>query len=303
MANLILLFLCLFLGVFIKKINVLPANAHQTINLFLIYVSLPFLTLYYLPKIVLSTHLLYPILVPWVQILVAFFLYYLLGKKWGWSKSLVGALTLCTGFGNTSFLGIPIINALYGEEGIKTVILVDQPGSFVAISTIGIAIAGFYSKGKNSLQQVLLQILKFPPFYAFIMGVFINIFHISVPPSLNEAFFKIGATIVPLAMFSVGLQLNVQKHSRHWKFVWLGLSYKLIISPLLFFVMYMLLLQQRGKMIEISILEAGMAPMVTAVVIASSYGLKPQFSNLLLGIGIPLSLITLGLWYLLLQFF
>lgn len=301
MANLILLFLCLFLGIFIKRINVFPANTHQVVNLFLIYISLPFITLYHLPKMTLNVELLYPILVPWGQILIAFALFYFLGKKWGWSKSLIGALTLCSGFGNTSFAGIPIINSLYGNEGIKTVIMVDQPGSFVAISTVGIGIAGFYSKGGSTLKQIVIRILKFPPFYAFIAGIFINVFNIPIHSSLEDAFLKIGATVVPLAMFSVGFQLNIQKHSRHWKYVWLGLSYKLLISPLLFFVIYMLLLNQRGDMIEISILEAGMAPMVTAAIIASSYGLKPQFSNLLLGVGLPLSFVTLALWYLLFQ--
>ncbi len=41
---------------------------------------------------------------------------------------------MCAGFGNTSFVGIPLIQAMYGEEGLKTVMLVDQPG-FVALST------------------------------------------------------------------------------------------------------------------------------------------------------------------------
>jgi predicted permease len=40
---------------------------------------------------------------------------------------LIGCLILTAGLGNTSF-GFPIIEALYGEEGLKTAILVDQPG-------------------------------------------------------------------------------------------------------------------------------------------------------------------------------
>lgn len=301
MTNLILIFLCLFLGMVAKRFKIFPANASQTINSFLIYISLPFITLYYMPKIELNASLLYPVLVPWVQILVAFVLFYFLGKSWGWSKSLIGALTLCAGFGNTSFAGLPIISALYGDEGIKTVILVDQPGSFVAISTLGVAIAGFYSKGKSSISQIFVRILKFPPFYAFVVGILLNTFRIIIPTEIDNVFLKIGATIVPLAMFSIGFQLKIQKQSKHWKFLWIGLLYKLILSPLLFFVVYMLVLKQRNDMIEISILEAGMAPMVTAVIIASSYGLKPQFSNLLMAIGLPLSFITLGLWYLLFQ--
>jgi predicted permease len=49
---------------------------------------------------------------------------------------LTGCLILTAGLGNTSFLGFPIIEALYGQEGMKTAILVDQPGTFVVLSTL-----------------------------------------------------------------------------------------------------------------------------------------------------------------------
>ncbi len=301
MTNIIILFFCFFAGVILKKTKLFPANTHISINLFLIYISLPLITLYFIPKIEINTKLLYPILVPWIQIIVAFLLFGFLGKKWNLSKGLIGSLTLCAGFGNTSFEGIPIISSLYGEQGIETVILADQPGSFVAISTLGIAIAGYYSSGKSNWKDILNQILRFPPFYAFLIGLLLNIFSVNIPISLDEAFFKIGSTIVPLAMFSVGFQLKIQKESKHWKFLWLGLLYKLILVPFFFFILYMLILKQRGNMIEISVLEAGMAPMVTASIIATAYRLKPQFSSLMVSIGLIISFFTLGLWYLLFQ--
>jgi predicted permease len=55
-------------------------------------------------------------------------------------------LILTAGLGNTSFLGFPIIEALYGQEGMKTAILVDQPGTFVVLSTLELS-ATMYSKG------------------------------------------------------------------------------------------------------------------------------------------------------------
>jgi predicted permease len=57
---------------------------------------------------------------------------------------LTGCLILTAGLGNTSFLGFPIIEALYGQEGMKTAILVDQPGTFVVLSTLGIIVATMY---------------------------------------------------------------------------------------------------------------------------------------------------------------
>jgi hypothetical protein len=50
-------------------------------------------------------------------------------------------------------LGFPI-EALYGEEGLKTAILVDQPGSFVVLSTLGILVATIYSSGNPNGFQI-----------------------------------------------------------------------------------------------------------------------------------------------------
>jgi hypothetical protein len=56
-------------------------------------------------------------------------LFLLLGKKYGWSK-IDWLLILTAGLGIRHFL-VSCIEALYGQEGMKTAILVDQPGTFV----------------------------------------------------------------------------------------------------------------------------------------------------------------------------
>ncbi len=40
-----------------------------------------------------------------------------------------------------------------------------------------------------------------------------------------------------------------------------------------------------------------MAPMITGAILASSYGLKPKLSSMMIGFGIPLSFLTLAIWY------
>ncbi|WP_321540450.1 hypothetical protein [Flavobacterium piscinae] len=40
-----------------------------------------------------------------------------------------------------------------------------------------------------------------------------------------------------------------------------------------------------------------MAPMITGAILASTYGLKPKLSSMMIGIGIPLSFLTLAFWY------
>ena len=148
MDNIILLFVCLFLGIGLRFIKSFPANGHVALNHFVIYISLPALALYYIPKIEISSQLLYPIGVAWIGFALSFLFFYTIGKWFGWSKKLIGCLILTGGLGNTSFVGFPVIEALYGQDGLQTAIIVDQPGSFVVLATLGIIVASLFSKGE-----------------------------------------------------------------------------------------------------------------------------------------------------------
>ncbi len=244
----------------------------------------------------------FPVMVPWINIILAILFFSVLGKKMNWSKTLIGALILCAGFGNTSFVGIPVIQSLYGESGLKTVMLVDQPGSFVALSTLGITIASFYSGGKIAVAEIIKKILKFPPFIAFSIAVILNLMNLTIPVAIDEVFEKLGATTVPLALVSVGSQLKWQKLDHDAKPLFWALLFKLILFPAVIFVLYFLILKQRGEMIEVAFLESAMGPMVTAAIIASAHKLEPKLCNLILGIGIPLSFVTLTIWYLAMKY-
>ena len=302
MSNLILLFVCLIIGIVLKKSKIIPENFHTSLNAFVINISLSAFSLYYISKIELNSSVIYPVLVVWIGIFAAILFFAGLGKIFGWKSSLIGALIMCAGFGNTSFVGIPLIQAMYGEEGLKTVMLVDQPG-FVALSTVGILVANFYSGSKDSLLKHLSKILKFPPFIAFVIALLLNIFSIEIPKDIDEVLMKLGATTVPLALVSVGSQMQWKKIEKKEGFhLFIGLLFKLVLLPLLILVIYKYIFHQNGDVIDICILEAAMAPMITAAIIASAHDLEPKFCNLMVAVGIPLSILTVGIWHLLLPF-
>lgn len=302
MSNLILLFVCLIIGIVLKKSKIIPDNFHTSLNAFVINISLSAFSLYYISKIELNSSVIYPVLVVWIGIFAAILFFAGLGKIFGWKTSLIGALIMCAGFGNTSFVGIPLIQAMYGEEGLKTVMLVDQPG-FVALSTVGILVANFYSGSKDSLLKHLSKILKFPPFIAFVIALLLNIFSIEIPKDFDEVLMKLGATTVPLALVSVGSQMQWKKIEKKEGFhLFIGLLFKLVLLPLIILVIYKYIFHQSGDVIDICILEAAMAPMITAAIIASAHDLEPKFCNLMVAVGIPLSILTVGIWHLLLPF-
>ena len=301
MSNLILIFVCLILGIVLKRAKIVPENFHSSLNAFVINISLSAFSLYYISKIELNSSVIFPALVPWIGIFFAIIFFYILGKIFSWKHSVIGALIMCAGFGNTSFIGIPVIQALYGEEGLKTVMLVDQPG-FIALSTVGILVANFYSGSKDSLLKHLTKIIKFPPFIAFIIALILNAFSIEIPQEIDETLLKLGSTTVPLALVSVGSQMKWKKIEKQEGFyLFLGLTFKLILYPLLILILYKYVFLQNGKIIDISVLESAMAPMITAAIIAEANHLDSKICNLMVALGIPLSFVTLAIWHYILQ--
>lgn len=71
--------------------------------------------------------------------------------------------------------------------------------------------------------------------------------------------------------------------------------------PAFILVLYVFILGKSGIIFDISIMEAAMAPMITASILASTYGLKPKLSSMMIGFGIPISFLTLAFWYWILQ--
>ena len=303
MENIILIFVCLFVGILLQKVKSFPQNSHQVLNQFVIYISLPALALFYIPKIKINSDLFYPIGVAWLGFGLSFLFFSLLGKTLGWSKKLIGCLVLTGGLGNTAFVGFPIIEALYGKEGLETAIIVDQPGTFVVLSTLGILVATYYSRGTASASAIVKKVLLFPPFIGFTIAGLMNVLHYDFADEIQVVFQKLGATVTPIALIAVGLQLTFERKSKHWGFLTLGLAFKLFLTPAFFYIFYILILGKSGKVFDVSILESAMAPMITASILASTYGLKPKLSSMMIGFGIPLSFLTLAFWFWLLQIF
>lgn len=303
MDNFLLVFICIFAAILLRETNILPKNAHQTINRIIIYLALPALVLYFIPTITFKKELIYALSMPWIAFAVSFALFFTLAKIYHWPKGLTMALILLSGLGNTSFLGIPVVQAMFGEHQVKNVLIIDQAGTFVVLSTVGLLVCFNASKEKGSLKSIITKLLKFPPFLTFLFSLSLNFLDIALPTFLVKSSQSIGALVVPLALMSIGLQLRLERNSLHWNYVALGLVCKLILIPAVVFSVYKVFMGLNTELIKVVIIESAMPPMVTAGIVAASYGIKPRFCGILVGYGIPISLITLAFWYWVVQLF
>lgn len=296
MANIILLAVCLLAGLGLKKTGRFPATTPVVLNAFIIHISLPVLAILHIHNLKPDGSLALTASMAWLLFGSAWGLFGYAGKILRLDRQMVGALILVAGLGNTSFVGLPMIEAYFGREYIGIGIIADQLGSFMVLSTLGIFVATYYSSGSISPRQMARKVLMFPPFQALMLAIILRPLHF--PDWTVTILEKLGGTLTPLALFSVGFQLHFGGIKAIAKPLAAGLSYKLLLGPALIYLLYVTILGNSGAVVNVTIFEAAMAPMITAGIIAIDHNLKPQLVGMLVGIGIPLSFVTLYFWHL-----
>jgi len=295
MANIILLALCLLAGVGLKKTGRFHSATPNVLNSFIIHISLPALTIRHIHSMAIDSSLFMTAAMPWLLFGFAWLIFGLAGKAFGIDRDTTGALVLLGGLGNTSFVGLPMIEAYFGKEQLGIGLIADQLGSFMTLSTLGIFAATCYSSGRVTPRQMIRKVLMFPPFQALIVAFIAK--PLFFPDWMLTVLEKLGSTLTPLALFSVGFQLHFGEIRELVKPLSAGLCYKLLLGPALVYLLYSVIVGATGTVLQVTIFEAAMGPMITAGIIAIDHHLKPQLVGLLIGAGIPLSFVTLHLWH------
>jgi len=300
MANFVMLVACLLAGWALRASARVGDNAHQPINALIVHLALPAVTLRTLHGFAFDAEHLLPVLMPWLLFAVGALLFWSVGRALGLTRAQVGALTLVGGLGNTSFVGLPMIETLHGQDGLGLGLLIDQLGSYLALSTIGVAAAAWYGAGDRANggvggRAMLRRIVTFPPVIALALALLLR--PLPFPPALDGALGRIGDTLAPLALLSVGMQLRLDAVREHARALVLGLSYKLVLAPALVVGLLWLADADLSMSTRVSVIEAAMPPMIGAGIVAAQANLAPRLVSMMAGVGIPIGLVTASAWH------
>ncbi|MBP7770010.1 MAG: AEC family transporter [Aliarcobacter sp.] len=295
MENFVLILLAIAIGYFINRLKIFPKDASTILNQFVIYISLPAMILLQIPKLNFSMDALIPIIISWSVMTLSVILVLLLCKFFSFSKEVTGSLLLVAILGNSSFMGIPILNAYMGESALPYVLVYDQLGTFIALATYGTFIASYYSnKSQITFKIITFKVLTFPPFISLVLALFL--IGTKFNPLISKVLTSFSNTIVPIALVAVGLQLQFKLPKEDIKPFSVALIVKLIIAPIIAIIICKIFMWENQASI-VSIMEAGMAPMITAGAIASMAGLAPRLSSAIVGYGILISFLTTAILY------
>ena len=299
MENFILILLCIALGYAVQKFRVFSDDAAITLNQFVIYFSLPAMILLQVPKLSFSMELIIPVVIAWTVMGVTALVTLYASRWFGFSKEVTGALMLVTVLTNSSFMGIPLISAYMGTKVLPYVLVYDQLGTFFALSIYGTFIVSYYShKSEISMKMIAFKVFTFPPFVTLLIAL--SLMGIEFNDTVTKVLAHMASTIIPVGLVAVGLQLKLRLTRDEIKPFTTSLAIKLFLAPLIA-IGVAFLFGWDNKAAEVSIMEAGMAPMVTAGAMAAMTGLAPKLSSAIVGYGILISFISIHLLHLLIN--
>lgn len=201
-----------------------------------------------------------------------------------------GVLRFMLIFSNLGFMGYPVANAMFGEESVFYVTLINLPFGFL-VFTVGV----FLLRPDLARNPDLKQILT-PGLTASVLGLCLLGTGITIPSPLNESITLLGSITTPLAMIVIGTFLaplpffSMISDMRVWvisgaRLVLIPVIVYLIISP---FVTDPLLL-------GIPVLLAAMPVAANTVLLSEEYGVNAELASKGVFISTLLSLITIPL--------
>lgn len=300
MTNFILIGVFVLMGVLFRRLKVFPEQTAHVLNMFALYVSLPAVILLKIPELTLSAENVIAAIVPWSMLLLSAILVLACARFRQWSRETTGVLLLVVPIGNTSFMGVPMVRAFFGETGIPHLILYDQLGTMLIFASYGAVILSLYSGERSNVPAIIKRALLFPPTTALLIGLALR--NWSYPQVVVNTLEDLGGALTALVMTAIGFQIKLRLQRTTLEPLGVGLAIKLMIAPLVALIACRLF-GLNSLAADVSIFEAGMPSMVTACALAAAAGIGVELAVAMAGFGILLAFASLPLLYILIQHF
>lgn len=205
-----------------------------------------------------------------------------------------GALVLAAGFPNATYMGLPLLQSLFGENGRATTLQYDLYACTPLVFSVGMWLAARYGGGPRP--RALRQLLKVPPLWAALLGLMLNIYEVPAHPSLMGLLELLGQPVIPLMLLSAGMALAPGlKHLWRSPSLIPALAIQLLAMPaLVWWVASGLNLQ--GEVFAGVVLEAALPSMAMGIVISDRFKLDTERYAATLTASTLLSALTLPMW-------
>lgn len=213
------------------------------------------------------------------------------------SESTRATYMICGMFGNTFYLGIPILQSLYGEQALRYPAFTDMIASIPLVWSLGVWVLLQLGRHQAAPKDVsaFKIITRLPLMWAFVLGLIANVVGLHLEPLL-KACKMIGAASVPIMLFIFGLSIPWSTLRPRGAVLTVCL-FKLLLAPLAVWAFVKVVFPHGGEVYNAGIIEAAMPTFLTSIVMAERFGgdveaaaLTIGWSKILLWLCLPLVL-------------
>lgn len=207
LSSLIMIFILIVPGVFFKRKNIFTVEQNGAINSIVVNLTWPCLVIDAM-QMEFSMQILkdcgYIMVVCVIILALMFVLSFPFAKMVKLTKRKRYVTIFMLMFGNTGFIGIPVIQALYGTDAVFYAAIVELIND-VLIFTVGIMLIQM-SAGAD-LKVGFRQFIN-PGLIGVIIGLILFLLNIQLPEVIGGSIEMIGAATTPLSMFCIGYQIG-----------------------------------------------------------------------------------------------
>lgn len=215
------------------------------------------------------------------------------------SNRIMGTVLLAAGWGNFTYLGLPVLEGTLGEWARSVAIQYDLFAATPLLLTLGILMASRLG-GTAAPRGLLRELVMVPPIWAAVAGVTFNLAGIAMGEWLAQLLEMLATGVVPLMLFSTGLALRWAAGFREKVRVVIPvLLIRLLLIPLLVLGLAVLL-GMDGSLRTAVVLEAAMPSMVLGLVLCDRFGLDTSLYAEIVVLTTALAAFTLPAWFALL---
>lgn len=290
------IFVLMMSGYIAKRTRLIHQKRSITFVDYVLTFALPALIFDKIYHINIDLKLINIILLGFLSTLIGATIVLLFGKIFKFTKVTITCMVLLSLFGNTIFVGLPVVKGFLGDSYANEVIFYDQFTTSIPISIFGPLILSFAVPQKVTLFQNAIKIMKFPPFIALLLGLICKNYQI------NEVLFDplrmFSTSVVPVALFAIGVGLSFNSILSSWKSSLIVILGKMILPPIFF------ILVAKYFGIDISQKEwltgafmCAMPPMVLAGAMIMKANLDSNLAISSIALGVLVSFVSMPLIY------
>ncbi|MCE9686548.1 AEC family transporter [Shewanella sp. AS16] len=303
----------MLLGALIQKLRLLPPDTDQVLNQYVYYVAFPAIMLIALAQTPITEILQWGFILGYgLAMLITYFSVFWL-SLWAdpGDKAIAAMRALNTSFGNTAFIGIPLLIILFpGQQSALVAAAIASLLSVLmfAVALVSVELANPKAKLVHPLMTMFNALVRNPIVIGSLLGVALSALALPLPAGLALMLQQIGNTSSPCALFAIGMVLTkaMGRETREGpeappalggrNLAELGLLnlFKLVLQPALTLVLLQLL-GVTGAYLSMGVLLAALPTAASVYLLAQRYQVLVGTSANTILLGTLLTFISLPL--------